>query len=500
MFMKIDKPLWLPVISALLLALARLDLGLGFLVFVAFVPLCFWLSLPKKNKRLWQAAALFSVCFNGIYLYWIAYVSFWGYVGIVLFFILYFALIFALIQQSWRKFPRLKFLAFATFWISLELYMNYTELAFPWICLGYSLADYLCLIQPVCWGGMSVLSLGIIAVNYCVFSYLTTKRRRFLVGGLAILVVWSLLGLYLYQATKVRAVDKKVAILQPNIPLAVKHSFGANAKMLQKYEKQLDKLSGQEVDLVLLPESAIMGFPLHSQPLAQRVKMMSQKTDATLFLGFLDYKLTDTRVEYTNSCSMIDTAGKILPIYSKNILVPLGERVPFLDLFPFLWNLKLGQANWEYGQGVKFYRLDNYVYSPIICYEIAFARHLRKLARADFIVNLTNDAWFGRSVGATQHMQMTIFRAIELRRAIYRCANTGYSLIVLPTGEVLQKSPLFSDKIIVEKLYLSQTDSFYSRINLEFIWVILALLFCGGLLGKSKLFKKMLRRYKESKK
>ena len=484
MFTKIYKPYWLPVISALLLALARLDLQLGFLVFVAFVPLFFWLSLPKGKRHLWLGAALFSVCFNGIYLYWIAYVSFWGYVGIILFFILYFVIIFALIQQSQRKFPRLKFLSFAIFWILLELYMSYSELAFPWMSLGYSLFDYIYLIQPVSLGGMSVLSLGIIAINYWVFSFIKIKKRKFLLFIFFLLLFWSFLGLYLYQATSVREVDKKVAILQPNIPLELKHSANANAKMLQKYEKQMDELGSEKVDLVLLPESAIMGFPLHSKPLAYRIAELSKRTDGKLFLGFLDYKVAAKRVEYTNSCSMVDSAGVVLPIYSKNILVPLGERVPFLDLFPFLWNLKLGQANWEYGKSVQFYRLQDYVFSPVICYEIAFARHLRKLARADFIVNVTNDAWFGRSVGATQHMQMTAFRAIELRRAIYRCANTGYSLIALPTGKILQKTKLFEDEIVVDKLYLSDTDSFYSRFNFEWIYITLVFLFCFVILLK----------------
>ncbi len=496
MFTKIYNSLWLPVISALLLALARMDFGLGFLVFVGFVPLLFWLELEKTKASLWKGAALFSLCFNGIYLYWISSVSFWGYIGIILFFILYFWIVFYLIQQSLQKFPCLKMLAFASFWISLELYMGYTELAFPWLSLGYSLAGHLYLIQLVSLGGMSVLSLGIIAVNYSIFRYIKTKNRKFLLAIFSLLLGWSILGFYLYQTVKVVPIDKKVAILQPNIPLSVKHSAGGNAKMMKKYNLQLDELVSKKVDLALLPESSIMAFPLHNKALAADLVKMSKKINGDIFLGFLDYQVTPKRVKYTNSCSKIDTTGKFFTIYSKNILVPLGERVPFLDIFPFLWNLKLGQANWEYGQAVEFYKLDDYLYSPVICYEIAFARHLRKLAQADFIVNITNDAWFGRTVGAVQHMQMAIFRAIELRRTIYRCANTGYSVVVLPTGEILQKTGLFEEKIVVDKLYLSGTNSFYSQNNFEWIFVVLALLFCVGIFFKSAFWRKFCGRKK----
>ncbi len=492
MFTKVHKTTWLPVLSGLILAITRMDIGIEFLAFVGFVPLFFWLAKDKQN--LWRGSFLFSVCFNGVYLYWIAYVTFWGYLGIILFFVLYFTLIFFLIKKSWQKFPKLRLLSFLVFWLSLELFMNYTELAFPWMSLGYCLANYLYLIQLASWGGMSILSLGIITANYCVFSYIETKRHKYLWILFSLLLSWSCLGLYLYQSIKVKTTQQKIAILQPNIPLKLKHSVYGNARMLKVYNRQIASLRGDSIDLALLPESAIMDFPLHNKKMAKQIIDISQKLKGDIFLGFLDYRITPQRVEYTNSCSKVDTTGKIYQKYSKNILVPLGERVPFLDIFPFLWNLKLGQANWEYGKKTQSYRLGKHTYSPVICYEIAFPRHLRKLAKADFVINITNDAWFGRSIGTVQHMQMAIFRAIELRRSIYRCANTGYSCIVLPTGELLQKSELFEEDIIIDKLYLSDTDSLYSKMNYEWIFVVLALFFVAGILFKSQKLTKICSR------
>ncbi len=362
--------------------------------------------------------------------------------------------------------------------------MNYTEIAFPWMSLGYSLSAYLYLIQLVSLGGMSILSFLIIAINYSLFVYSKTKDKRFLLCSVLILLVWAIFGFYLLNSVKLRKADKKIAILQPNISLEVKHSIDATPRMLKVYNEEFNLLKGKKIGLLLLPESALMDFPLHNKNLYDKISKLSKTVNANLFLGFLDYQVTAERVKYFNSCSQVDSTDKFYPKYSKTVLVPLGERIPYLDIFPFLWSLNLGQANWEYGEGAKFYSLDGYSFSPVICYEIAFPKVLKKLAKADFVVNLTNDAWFRKSVGATQHMQMAVFRAIEIRKSIYRCANTGYSVVVLPTGRILEKLPLFEKGIIISDLYISDSSSLYSTINYEWIFVALSLIFVVAVLVK----------------
>ena len=98
---------------------------------------------------------------------------------------------------------------------------------------------------------------------------------------------------------------------------------------------------------------------------------------------------------------------------------------------------------------------------------------------ADFIVNITNDAWFYRSAGTYQHAVMTKFRAIETRKQIYRAANTGYSLIISPTGKVLQKTKLFEKKIIHDKLFIYKGNSIFTK---YLYWFPLVFVFGAGLL------------------
>jgi apolipoprotein N-acyltransferase len=122
---------------------------------------------------------------------------------------------------------------------------------------------------------------------------------------------------------------------------------------------------------------------------------------------------------------------------------------------------------------------DKYTYSPLICFEIAFPELTNRIAEkdADFIVNITNDAWFYRSAGTYQHAIMTRVRAVETRTQIFRCANTGYSMIVDPKGDVLVKSELFEQTIISGELYNYNGRSLYVD---ELFWYPYIFLFITG--------------------
>jgi len=152
--------------------------------------------------------------------------------------------------------------------------------------------------------------------------------------------------------------------------------------------------------------------------------------------------------------------------YYKIVLVPVAERMPYMNILPFLWKLQFGQANWEFGTEYMYYESGNVVFSPQICFEIAFAGLNRKMsfrnlgegnggkpAKIDFLVNITNDAWFGKSVGPWIHAMLTKFRAIENRIQIYRSANTGISMAVDPLGRIVEQTSLYEVTNISPPLY-----------------------------------------------
>ena len=155
--------------------------------------------------------------------------------------------------------------------------------------------------------------------------------------------------------------------------------------------------------------------------------------------------------------------------------MPFGERTPFLKTFPVLWKVQFGQANFEYGDNIEFYELEKYKFAPLICFEIAMPSLTNKIAQsnADFIVNLTNDAWFKKSVGTFQHAMMTKIRAVETRTQIYRAANTGFSLVISPKGEILQKSKLYDITTLSKNLFIHDGKTFFTKFPLLFPFLCL---------------------------
>ncbi|MCB5266911.1 MAG: apolipoprotein N-acyltransferase, partial [Candidatus Cloacimonetes bacterium] len=150
-----------------------------------------------------------------------------------------------------------------------------------------------------------------------------------------------------------------------------------------------------------------------------------------------------------------------------------GERMLWLDHFPILWKLQFGQANWEFGTKIPRYMCGKHDFAPSICYELAFPHFMQKAnfimpegleAKADYHVNITNDAWFGTSYGPWLHGIMSKYRAIESRIQIYRSANTGISMIVDPMGRVLKQTSLFSIENITAPLYISSRIPLYHKI------------------------------------
>ena len=129
----------------------------------------------------------------------------------------------------------------------------------------------------------------------------------------------------------------------------------------------------------------------------------------------------------------------------------------------------------------------------MICFEIAFPLLTAEMAKddIDFIVNVTNDAWFHRSAGTYQHVSMTKFRAIETRKQIYRAANTGYSIIVSPTGEVLKQTKLFEKDTINNPLYIYENNSYFTK---HFFWFPIVFVVCAGILFVYSIIKCLLNR------
>ena len=457
-----------PALAAVLLALSRLPLHLGFLVFFGLIPLFSYFEENRNNKDFIKGALVFSFFYTLVCLHWIVFVTTPGFFGMIIIIGLYFSILFYLIGNIWKALPRVKYVAFLCFWLSFEFLQNFGEFRFPWFNIGYSLADYLPFIQLAEIGGIYLLSAAIILVNILVFE-LKNKFRINFIFLIVIVLLWAGFGFVRLKTMKLEKTETNISIVQVSIPQDLKWEKAFLDTTLQLYRDYTKLASGSNSSLIIWPESATPIYLLRQPKYKKFVPDLARENNTDIFTGFPHYEFAGSnhprRYKFYNAATLFDKNGKIHPSYYKIVLVPFGERIPLLNLLPFLWEIHLGQANWEYGEELQFYDVDGYKYSPMICFEIAFEILTTKMAKnnADFIVNITNDAWFKRSAGTYQHAVMLKFRAVETRKQIYRAANTGYSLVVSPTGEFLQKTRLFERAVINEDLLIYKNNSFFTK-------------------------------------
>jgi len=463
-----NREIYKPLLAGLLLGVSRLPIHLGFLSLFFLVPLLSYFKDKRGFKYCLAAGIAFSFSYTTAGLHWISLVTFGGYLGLYLLFGIYFTLLFFAFNFFSRKLPRARYLLILLFWISFEYLQNFGEFRFPWFNIGYSVADYHLLIQVADIGGVYLISILILALNVLIYNLKQNLFRNISII-IIILVVWCGYGYFRLSTLNITETDKQVSMIQISVSQEQKWEESYLDSTIQMYERFTLTAAESEPDLIIWPESALPVYLLRNHQYRKFVRDLAVGLGVDIFTGFPHYEFGGPdhpqRYKFYNSASRFSKEGRVDIPYYKIYLVPVGERMPLLHIFPILWNVQLGQANFEYGTEMKYFDLDGFKYSSLICFEIVFADLTRKMAQADvdFIVNITNDAWFYRSAGTYQHGVMTKFRAIEIRKQIFRAANTGYTMIVSPTGEMLQSTELFEKTIMSGNILLQKDKTFFTK-------------------------------------
>jgi apolipoprotein N-acyltransferase len=199
-----------------------------------------------------------------------------------------------------------------------------------------------------------------------------------------------------------------------------------------------------------------------------------KSTSAHFIIGSPSYAAGEDRMIFHNSAYLVSPQGKILGKYDKVHLVPFGEYVPLKRFLPFID--KLVEQVGDFRPGHKGHTLawaDRRV-GLLICYESIFPELARATVRngADLLVNITNDAWFGRTSAAFQHFSMAVFRAVENRRCLARAANTGISGYIDANGRIRHTTGLYKEAVAVRPVALLKIASFYSRWGDWPLWIL----------------------------
>ena len=170
-------------------------------------------------------------------------------------------------------------------------------------------------------------------------------------------------------------------------------------------------------------------------------------------------------------------------IYHKIKLVPLAERIPLVDIFPNLKSINIGQANFEPGDEYKIFNINNYKIGAMVCYESTFPQLNRRFVNngAEILMYFVNDGWYENPPQPQQHAKQSIYRAIEFRRPIVRCANTGISQVIDRTGNITHEIELNNHGAISANISPSSSITFYARYG--DVFAIINILLLSILLG-----------------
>ncbi len=355
---------------------------------------------------------------------------------------------------------------------------------FPWNTFGYALTGSLWLAQASALVGIWMLTLIAIAVFASPATLAdsgASSLRRWLapIGAALVLAGFAIFGAQRLAQIPTRFVGGvALRIMQPNLPQDASFTYSARDEVMQHYVALSRRPSPQhpngmaDVTHLVWPESAFPFFLAYEgKALGDIVDLLPR--DAVLITGAVRASPPDpdghVRHAY-NSIYVLDHDVSVRGLYDKVHLVPFGEYLPFQDFMESLGLLQLTKVRGGYltGEQHKTLAIPGAPPAlPLICYEIIFPEEARNYVgdRPAWIINVTNDGWFGLSSGPYQHFQQARVRAIELGLPLVRAANTGISAVVDPLGRVITSLPLGVEGVLDSRLPQAGSATLYTRIG-----------------------------------
>ncbi|NKB68042.1 MAG: apolipoprotein N-acyltransferase [Candidatus Latescibacteria bacterium] len=478
---------WLPpLFSGVLLALAfpcHPQNPFAFLfnpawAYIALVPLLASLqggSFKEGFRRAWAA----GLAFNLMGLYWVAYTQGGGLAVVAgtalmaLYLGLFNGLFGGALNILAARLGPVALAAAPFLWTAAEYLLSLGELGFPWLLLGHSQAAFPSLIQYASITGVYGVSFWLVVGNSLLASLLNSRPARAVAlatgAALTLLLPW-LHGRSLLAQTQTSAATMRVALIQPNLAFAEKWGPEGLDRSIELLAKLSFSAARQQPDLVVWPETALPCYLQTQANCRQPISALVDSMDVQLLTGASDYDY-DRRQPY-NAAFLVNPQGQSIQSYAKMHLVPFGERTPYRDSIPLLraidWSRltgALGPTEFAPGREQTLFAHPAGDFAVLICFESVFPDLVRRSVSqgARLLVNITNDSWFGRTAGPYQHAQLAVFRAVENRRPVARCATSGISLFIDTFGRPRQATDIFTQAVRVDDLTLASETTFYTR-------------------------------------
>jgi apolipoprotein N-acyltransferase len=486
----------LALLSGLLLFLSFPKFGHGAVAWVALAPLL--LALPgaggARALRLGYLTGASSAL--GV-LYWTALVviQFGGLslpvgIGVMVLLCLAFALFPALfgwmVGRATTTFGAKGLLLAPFAWVATELLRNRTFFNFPWCLLGYSQHENLPFIQIASVTAVYGVSF-LVALVSTLLAYLVVETRPGARRAAAAGLVFALAGTGGYGAWVMsRPVAEsgrlRVGLVQGGIRQDEKWAPENAWRNVERHLELTEHAAQLGARLVVWPESAVPYLYDENPALADVLRDTVRRHGISLIFGNddLEGERKDRHYRIYVGAKMLDPSGELTFRYHKIRLVPFGEYVPLQPLLTLggrvVAKLVREVSDFTPGTDAVVAEVEGHRAGVFICYEAIFPELVRRFSArgAELLVNITNDAWYGRTSAPYQHLAMAAFRAVENGKYVVRAANTGITAVVDPRGRVLDPTPLFDRTVLVRDVPLVPGETFYARHGDLFAWGCLA--------------------------
>lgn len=374
-------------------------------------------------------------------------------------------------------------------WVAWEYFRTVHFNGFPWNLVGYSQAPNLAVLQAVEFTGIYGMSFLVVAAGAALGrGWADWREGRGLAPAGAALAIPLALAAAAWGFGRWRIDDLaepseggfRVAMAQGNIDQLQKWSPAYQRATLEIYDRLTQRAAAEGIDLMIWPETAAPFFFQSPTALRARVERSARSAGAPLLFGApAVIHPPEGGYMLRNRAYLLDAEGRERGHYEKMHLVPFGEYNPL----PFVRQLVEAAGNFTPGERAHTLKLNGHEIGVLICYEGVQPNLPRTLVHqgASFLVNMTNDAWFGPTVAPRQHLVQEAVRAAENKVPMVRAANTGISAVIAPTGEIVAETPLYEEAMLRAVIHPRTEGTFYSRYGNLFAWG--AVLYYGAIVA-----------------
>ena len=390
-----------------------------------------------------------------------------------------------------RKYPILRpFLAAAVFGV-YEWSQTLGWWGVPWGRLPLGQTSFPVGLQIASWFGPYAVTFILVAVNLCLAQGVILCLRRYEVPlkdslrPICISVAAMLLFQYgagtgLWLTHKEEGEPLRVAAIQGNISSNEKWSFHSTKRTHEVYRKYTLLAAEEGAELVVWPETALPYSVREGNSSYRYVSELAKEAGVTILVGAFK-ESEDPLGEYNAIFCFLPDGSCREEFYAKRRLVPFGEFVPMRGLIetviPPLADLVMSGEDVLWGEGASLFEIEEGRIGSLICFDSIYEELTRESAKAgaELICLSTNDSWFTDSVALYMHNGQAQLRAIESGRYVVRAANTGISTVISSRGQVLEKKEPLVEGMVVRDVYLSDTQTLYTRIGnlLVYLWLVL---------------------------